>query len=85
MLRLGPSVLAVSSPETPRGSGLDPVQGNTVELVVFCDDLAAEVERLRVRGLTIRREPFRHPSGHQRAYLDGPDGRPVALVDAPAH
>jgi len=85
VLRLGPSVLAVSSPDTLRESGLDAQPGNTVELVVFCDDVAAEVERLRTRNVSIRREAFRHPSGHQRAYVDDPDGRPIALVDAPAH
>lgn len=85
VLRLGGSLLAFSSPAALRESGFHPIAENTTELVVFCSDVSAEVTRLLTEGAMIERAPFRHRSGHMRAYLNGPGGRLIALVDAPPH
>ena len=83
MLRLGDAQVALSTDRAVSAVGLEPSRGNAFELVVFCDDVDGETERLRAAGASVVREPYDHVAGHRRAYLADPDGNWVALVDAP--
>jgi lactoylglutathione lyase len=83
VLRLGDSLLALSTPGPAAVAGLDPTTGNPLELVIWCDDVDAETTRLRATGTTVVVEPYDHLAGHRRAYLADPDGNWLALVDAP--
>jgi Glyoxalase/Bleomycin resistance protein/Dioxygenase superfamily len=44
------------------------------------DDLASEVERLRVAGVTFRGEVVRGPGGSQIVF-DDPSGNPIELFE----
>ncbi len=81
VLRLGSSLLAVSTPAAVRSAGLMPRSGSTFELVVTCEDVDRETARLRAGGTPVLVEPYRHPGGHRRAYVADPDGNWIALVD----
>ncbi len=85
VLRLGDSLLALSTPETVGAAGLRPGPGNPAELVVWCSDVDHETARLRAAGVPVLVDPYRHPSGHRRSYVADPAGNWVALVDAPEH
>lgn len=82
VLRLGDSLLALSTPRAVTGAGLDSTAGNPFELVVWCDDVE-ETTKLRSLGATVAVEPYDHPAGHRRAYVADPDGNWIALDDAP--
>lgn len=84
VLRLGGSLLAISTPRAAVAAGLNPREGNPLETVVWCDDVKGETARLRRAGTTVAVEPYDHPAGHRRAYVTDPDGNWLALVDAPA-
>lgn len=82
VLRLGDSLLALSTPRAITAAGLRPTTGNAFELIVWCDDVDRETARLRAAGATVLAEPYRHVAGHRRAYIADPDGNWLALVDA---
>jgi len=63
-------------------AGLDPTQGNSYELIVWCADVDAEVARLRADGVVILVDPYDHIGGHRRAYISDPNGNWLAVVDA---
>lgn len=83
VLRLGDSQLALSTDRAVVAAGLRPTRANASELVVWCDDVDGETERLRAAGAAVLVEPYDHVGGHRRAYLADPDGNWVALVNAP--
>jgi len=82
VLQLGASMLALSTPRGLNAVGLEPTQGNSSELVVWCADVDGEVARLRANGVVILVDPYDHIGGHRRAYISDPDGNWLALVDA---
>jgi catechol 2,3-dioxygenase-like lactoylglutathione lyase family enzyme len=80
-LRLGSSLLAISSLEAVVEMGLPPTRsGHDHELVVWCDDMDAAIAQLRAAGAPILIEPHTHVAGHRRAYVADPDGHWLALV-----
>jgi catechol 2,3-dioxygenase-like lactoylglutathione lyase family enzyme len=80
-LRLGGSLLAISSLDAVADMGLPPTSaGHNHELVVWCDDMDAAIARLRAAGAPILIEPHSHVAGHRRAYVADPDGHWLALV-----
>jgi lactoylglutathione lyase len=82
VLELGGSRLALSTDRAITAAGLQPERGNPFELVVWCDDVDAEAERLGASGAAVVVAPYDHPAGHRRAYVSDPDGNWLALVDA---
>jgi lactoylglutathione lyase len=81
-LRLGDSLVAVSTRAAAVRAGVEPTSGNPFELVVLTDDVDADVARLRAVGVPVLVEPHDHESGHRRAYVGDPDGVLVALGSA---
>ena len=80
-LRLGSSLLAISSLDAVAEVGLPPTSdGHAHELVVWCDDIDAAIVRFRAAGAPILVEPHTHVAGHRRAYVGDPDGHWLALV-----
>ncbi len=73
----------------PESSGSRPMDGQTQEpggwnrIVLYVDDLEAEVNRLRSAGATFRDEIKVGPGGKQVQIFD-PDGNPIELHEAPA-
>ena len=79
--RLGTFTLALSSVEAARTVSLpEPRPGNPVELVIWCDDVDAELAKLTAAGTPVLVEPFEHVAGHRRASVADPDGNWVTLV-----
>jgi catechol 2,3-dioxygenase-like lactoylglutathione lyase family enzyme len=74
LLLSGPS----SSAGRPMPDGRKPGQGgwNRIEFVV--DDIAAEVERLRAKGVPFRNDIVAGPGGKQ-ILLEDPSGNPIEL------
>jgi lactoylglutathione lyase len=80
-LRLGDSVLAISSYAAVVEIGLPPpAAGHVHELVIWCDELDSAIARLRSAGAPVLIEPHDHVAGHRRAYVADPDGNWLALV-----
>lgn len=80
-LRLGDSMLALSSHAAVRQTGLPaPSAGHPQELVVWCRDMDAAIARLRAAHAPVLVEPYDHVAGHRRAYVADPDGNWLALV-----
>jgi lactoylglutathione lyase len=81
-LRLGDVTLAISHRDAVPRQGLPaPAPGNPMELVVWCDDVDATLDRLRAAGTPVLVEPAIHDaSGHRRAYVADPDGHWICLV-----
>lgn len=85
VLRLGDSLLALSTSGAVNLAGLEPTAGNSFELVMWCDDVDQETARVEAAGAEVLVAPYDHIGGHRRAYVADPDGNWVALVDAPRH
>ena len=83
-LRLGDSVLAVSTHAAAVRAGVEPTTGRPFELVVSSDDIDAELARLRATGVPVLVEPYDHVAGHRRAYVADPDGFYVVLISTRA-
>jgi lactoylglutathione lyase len=60
--------------------GRSPGDGIRFELWLYCDDVGAEVERLRAEGVQVLREPEDMPWGERLAYVADPDGNPVSIA-----
>jgi len=82
VLRLGGSQIALSTDSAIAAVGLEPTRANASELVVWCDDVDGETERLRAAGARVLVDPYDHVGGHRRAYIADPDGNWLALVNA---
>jgi lactoylglutathione lyase len=81
------SAAATRSWRSPRTAlspavGLEPMSGDSFELIVWYDDIDAEAARLGAAGAPVLVEPNRHVAGRRRAYVADPDGNWLALVDA---
>lgn len=85
VLRLGGSLLALSTPAAVTAVGLTPGAGRSLEVIVWCADVDGETARLRAGGVPVLVEPYRHVGGHRRSYVADPDGNWVALIDAEPH
>jgi lactoylglutathione lyase len=60
--------------------GRTPGGGIRFELWLYCDDVDAEVGRLRAAGAEVLREPEDMPWGERLAYVADPDGNPVSVA-----
>ena len=65
----------------PDGRRQEP--GGWNRIVLYVDDLEAEVDRLRTGGVTVRSDVTVGPGGKQVQITD-PDGNPIELHEAPA-
>jgi catechol 2,3-dioxygenase-like lactoylglutathione lyase family enzyme len=67
-----------SSAGRPMPDGRTPGPGGWNRMHFIVDDIAAEVERLRVAGVTFRNDIISGPGGRQ-IVLDDPSGNPIEL------
>jgi lactoylglutathione lyase len=67
-----------SSPQQLIGQSMG--EGPRFELFVYVDDVDGTVDRMRVAGVTILRDPADMPWGERVAYVTDPDGNPVTLA-----
>jgi catechol 2,3-dioxygenase-like lactoylglutathione lyase family enzyme len=72
-----------SSAGRPMPDGQQPGPGGWNRIQLVCDDLAAEVERLRAVGLTFRNDRVSGPGGSQ-ILLQDPSGNLVELFQLAA-
>ncbi len=79
--RFGDVVVAVTHRDEVSRQGLPaPQVGNPMELVVWCDSVDEAATKLGAAGAAVIVEPYDHPAGMRRAYIEDPDGNWVALV-----
>ena len=82
----GPLVLILSGPGTsgardmPDGRKQQP--GGWNRIIVWVDDLEADITRLHAGGATFRNEVEAGPGGSQ-ILVEDPDGNPIELHEAP--
>jgi catechol 2,3-dioxygenase-like lactoylglutathione lyase family enzyme len=69
-----------SSAARPMPDGRQPEPGGWNRIHLIVDDLASEIERLRVAGVTFRGEVVRGPGGSQIVF-DDPSGNPIELFE----
>ena len=73
----------------PESSGSRPMDGRHQEpggwnrIVLYVDDLEADIDRLRSAGVTFRNDVTVGPGGKQVQITD-PEGNPIELHEAPA-
>ena len=67
-----------SSAGRPMPDGRQPEPGGWNRFQVIVEDIAAEVERLRARGVTFRNDIVTGPGGRQ-ILLEDPAGNPIEL------
>lgn len=78
--RLGSFRLALSTIAATRTVSLpEPRPSNPIELVIWCDDVDAELARLTAAGTPVIVEPFDHVAGNRRATVADPDGNWVTF------
>ncbi len=78
--------LLLSGPESSGSRPMDGQQqtpGGWNRIVLYVDDLEADVDRLRGAGVTFRCEVTIGPGGKQVQIAD-PDGNPIELHEAPS-
>jgi glyoxylase I family protein len=79
--------LILSAPESsgarPLADGQSQQPGGWNRIVLYVDDLEAEVDRLRSAGVTFRNDIKVGPGGKQIQITD-PDGNSIELHEAPA-
>jgi len=73
----------VSSAARPMPDGRQPTPGGWNRIHLHVDDIAAEVERLRVEGVGLRSDVVKGPGG-QQIVLDDPSGNAVELFQPSA-
>jgi catechol 2,3-dioxygenase-like lactoylglutathione lyase family enzyme len=71
---------SASSAARPMPDGRQPGPGGWNRIHLIVDDLASEVERLRVAGVPFRGEVVRGPGGSQIVF-DDPSGNPIELFE----
>lgn len=70
----------------PNGPAPDPDRkGSFMHICLVCDDIKAEVERLRAAGIAIRIEPKRGLDHNMQAWIDDPDGNAIELMQLVEH
>jgi lactoylglutathione lyase len=80
-LRRGSSELAVVTRQSPEQLiGVAVGDQPRFELYVYTDEVDARVDALRAAGTTILRDPEDMPWGARVAYVEDPEGNPVALA-----
>src|SRR4029453_14540345 len=72
-----------SSAGRPMPDGRTPGPGGWNRLPFIVEDIAADVERLRVAGLTFRNDIISGPGGHQ-ILLEDPSGNPIEVFQPAA-
>ena len=72
-----------SSGSRPTAGGQRQEPGGWNRIVLYVDDIEAEVDRLRTAGVTFRDDVRTGPGGKQVQITD-PDGNPIELHEAPA-
>src|SRR4051794_12805652 len=81
-IRRGALRLLLSGPASSAGrpmpDGRQPGPGGWNRIHLIVEDIQAEVERLRLEGLTFRNDIVRGPGGMQ-ILLDDPSGNPIEL------
>jgi catechol 2,3-dioxygenase-like lactoylglutathione lyase family enzyme len=75
----GESTLSVNKAET-RDAGSVPLE--SITLYFECDDLDADVQRLKSLGLTFDEDPTDRPWLWRQAYLTDPNGNKICLFTA---
>lgn len=78
--------LLLSGPESSGSrpmDGQDQVPGGWNRIVLYVNDLEADVDRLRSAGVTFRNDVTVGPGGKQVQITD-PEGNPIELHEAPA-
>ncbi len=63
VLRLGDARLALSAPTAINAAGLRPTAGNPFELILSCEDVDRETQRLQAGGAALLVEPYQHVGG----------------------
>jgi lactoylglutathione lyase len=82
-LRRGESELAVVAAGWPAERlGVEVGSAARFEMLVYVDDLDATIERARVAGVPVLREPEPMPWGERLGYVADPEGNPVSLVQS---
>ena len=75
----GDSTLSIQEAETQPGGSVLP---NNIVLYFECDDLDAEVTRLKSLGLAFDEDPTDRPWLWRQAYLKDPNGNKICLFHA---
>lgn len=78
-LRLGGTVIAVSTLGAIADYGLPATRGEPFELALRADDTDAAVAVLRAAGVPVIKEPLVAPNGQRVGYVADPDGNRVRL------
>jgi lactoylglutathione lyase len=78
-LRLGGTVIAVSTLAAIAEYGLPATRGEPFELAIGTDDTDLAVERLRAAGVRVIAGPLDAPNGQRVAYLADSDGNRVRV------
>ncbi len=73
-----------SSAGRPMPDGRQPSPGGWNRIHLLVDNIAAEVDRLRVAGVTFRNEIVTGPGGSQ-ILLEDPSGNPIELFQPAQH
>jgi glyoxylase I family protein len=71
-----------SSGSRPMPDGTTQAPGGWNRILLYVEDLAAEISRLRAAGVHFRNDIERGPGGSQ-IQIDDPDGNPIELHEAP--
>ena len=64
----------------PGGAPPEKLTGSFMHLCLITDDLHADVEALRVKGVQIDREPKLGLDNNWQAWIRDPDGNPIELM-----
>ena len=83
----GPLLLLLSGPDSsgarPMPDGRRQEPGGWNRILIYVDDIDAQIEKLRAAGAPFRNSVEVGPGGKQ-IQLDDPDGNPIELHEAPA-
>lgn len=79
-LKLGPATLGLSSAAGLVRHGMPPAtRGQPFELAIGCDDVDADLPRLRAAGAWVTKEPYDTAAGNRIAYLEDADGNRLSI------
>src|SRR5690349_7598512 len=71
-----------SSGSRPMPDGRQQVPGGWNRILIYVDNLAADIERLKAQGVAFRNAVEAGPGGKQ-IQIEDPDGNPIELHEAP--